>query len=155
MASISSDRECRHAAANVGGLRRCHRQPVAAFLAVLFGNWGNRRGQRELETRSKREETLRVLRWAAELAVSEDDGKAKLGVSQLNALADSDLVDESQLLFIDAALDAVIEEPEDEIDESAGDVDVEVVGPLGGDAPPAPSSVRSKEEQDVEGGDGG
>lgn len=43
--------------------------PVAAFLAVLFGNWITRRGQKETEGRSKREEVMRNLRWAADLAV--------------------------------------------------------------------------------------
>jgi ribosome assembly protein YihI (activator of Der GTPase) len=64
---------------------------------------------------------MRNLRWAAELAVHEDDRKAQLGVAQLNALDASDLLDESQQLFIDAALDAVVSVPLEELDELGDD----------------------------------
>jgi hypothetical protein len=121
--------------------------PVLTFIGVLIAQWIGRRAAKELETRSKREETLRVLRWAAELAVSDDDGKAKLGVSQLNALGDSDLLDDAQQLFVDAALEAVVDEPADEIEE-AGE-DAEVIRLPGPGAPPLPS------DEDEEGGDDG
>ncbi len=104
----------------VGGIG----SPLAAFLAVLFGNWVNRRGQTELETRSKREETMRVLRWAAELAVSVDESEASLGVSQLRALGGSDLLDAAQQLFVDAALEAVVDGAADEVDEAGEDAEV-------------------------------
>jgi hypothetical protein len=111
------------------------------------------RNTHELETRSRREETLRNLRWAAELAVSDDDRTAQLGVAELNALAESDLLDESQQLFIDAALDSVIEEPEDEIDESEEDVDVEVVRTA--DTPAEPDDPRLPSDEEPEGGERG
>jgi hypothetical protein len=85
-----------------------------------------RRGAQDLEIRSKREETMRNLRRAAELAVSDDSRTAQLGVAELNALAESNLLEDSQLLFVDAAVDAVIEEPEDAIVEATDDVDVEL-----------------------------
>ena len=102
--------------------------PVLAFLGVLLGSWLTRRSATELETRSKREETMRTLRWAAELAASDKDDLAQLGVAELRALLDSDLLDESQKVFIDAALESVIQEPVEEIEEieAAGD-DVDVV----------------------------
>lgn len=90
--------------------------PVLTFCGVLVAQLILRRGATELETRSKREETMRNLRWAAELAVSDDDAKAKLGVSQLNALAMSEMLDDAQLTFVDAALAAVVEEPVEEIE---------------------------------------
>jgi hypothetical protein len=88
---------------------------------VLVGNLLTRRGAKELERRSKREEVLRNLRWAAELAVSEDAGKAQLGLAELQALAESDLLEPGQKLFIDAALEAVVREPEEELEEAGED----------------------------------
>ena len=98
--------------------------PVLAFLGVLVAQWLGRKGAQELETRSKREETMRTLRWAAELAVSEDDAKSGLGVSQLIALADSDLLDEAQHLFVDAALRAVLEDAVEEVEQAGDDAEV-------------------------------
>lgn len=100
--------------------------PVSALLGVLIGNWANRKGSADLETRSKREETLRTLRWAAELAVSEDDRAAELGVAQLTALLESDLLDDKEKVFVEAALDTVYEDPEEEL-EQLGEDEVEVV----------------------------
>lgn len=92
--------------------------PVVTFLGVLVAQLITRRGAEELETRSNREETMRNLRWAAELSVSPDPAKSQLGFSQLRALADSEMLDPAQQLFIDAALAAVVSEPVDEIDEA-------------------------------------
>ena len=47
--------------------------PVLTFMGVLVAQYLLRKGANEVEVRSRREETLRVLRWAAELAVSADD----------------------------------------------------------------------------------
>lgn len=95
--------------------------PASAFVGVLVGNLLTRRGAKELERRSKREELLRNLRWAAELAVSDEMGKAQLGLAELQALADSDLLEVEQKLFIDAALEAVVREPEEELEEAGED----------------------------------
>lgn len=97
--------------------------PVAAFLGVLVAQWITRKGARELETRSRREETMRNLRWAAELAVSKDDGMADLGVNQLAALLESDLLDDAEKVFVEAALDAVYEDPEAELEELGEDAE--------------------------------
>ena len=105
--------------------------PVLTFVGVLIAQGITRKGARELETRSKREETMRNLRWAAELAVKDDDRMADLGVAQLVALLDSDLLDESEKVFVEAALDAVYEDPEAELDQ-LGD-DGEAVQVLEGD----------------------
>lgn len=124
---------------------------MLTFIGVLFAQLIGRKGAKELETRSKREETMRNLRWAAELAVSNDDAKAKLGVSQLNALGDSDLLDDAQRLFIDAALAAVVEEPVEELEE---DPDAEAVreavaqGMRGIMGQPNAAPVRSDEENE-------
>lgn len=62
--------------------------PLLAFIGGLIGQLIGRRGAVELEGRSKREEVMRNLRWAAELAVSPDESKARLGVAQLRSLFD-------------------------------------------------------------------
>jgi hypothetical protein len=90
--------------------------PVGAFLGVLFAQWVLRKGAKELEHRSKREEVLRNMRWAAELAVSEDPSKADMGVAQLLALSDSDLTDSVVQAFVDAALDVVADPAADEVE---------------------------------------
>ena len=69
---------------------------------------------------------MRNLRWAAELAVSDDARKARLGVLELKALRDSKMLSESELGFIYAALDNTIEETRQAIDRSAGEVEVVV-----------------------------
>lgn len=91
--------------------------PLLAFLGVLFAQFIGRKGARELETRSKREETLRTMRWAAELSASKEDRLANLGVAELEALLDSDLLEESEKTFVEAALTAVYEDPEERLDE--------------------------------------
>jgi hypothetical protein len=67
--------------------------PLSAFLGVLISQWLLRRTAKETDTRSKREELMRNLRWAAELAASEEERKSELGVAQLTALGESDLLD--------------------------------------------------------------
>ena len=71
----------------------------------------SRRAARDLEMRSKREEVIRTLRWAAELAVSADAAEARLGVEEIRALLDSRMLTASELGFADAALRTVIEVP--------------------------------------------
>ncbi len=102
---------------------------MLAFAGAFGGQLLARRTGKELELRSKREEAHRVLRWAAELAVSEHPGRQQLGVSQLDALLVSDLLDEDELAFADAAISAVTGPAVDEIDEieqTGEEVDVEV-----------------------------
>ena len=106
--------------------------PVGAFLGVVVTNRFTRKGQTELETRSKREEVMRNLRWAAELAVSDDENQAKLGMAQLTALGDSDMLDTKEQLFVDAAFEAAVRDPAADLDDLGEDT--EVVEIVEGDA---------------------
>lgn len=45
--------------------------PALAFAGVMIGQAIARRGATELEFQSKREEVMRILRWATKLAVSD------------------------------------------------------------------------------------
>jgi hypothetical protein len=98
--------------------------PALTFVGVLIAQAIHRVGAKELETRSKREETMRNLRWAAELSVNDDDRMADLGVAQLVALLNSNLLDESEKVFVEAALDVVYEDAEAELDLLGEDVEV-------------------------------
>jgi hypothetical protein len=61
---------------------------------------------------------MRNLRWAAELAVSADAAKARLGIQQLQALRDSRILrpDDEEIIY--AALQAAIEVPLRQIKQS-------------------------------------
>ncbi len=119
--------------------------PVLTFFGTLLANVVTRRAAAELETRSRREETMRILTWAAELAVSNDPAKADLGLRELQALGDSTLLDPEEQTFIDAALASVYGAVEAEIEaaEMEGE-NVEVVvagGSLSGEGTLAASGT--------------
>lgn len=68
---------------------------------------------------------MRSLRWAAELAVDTDEGRSSLGLRQLDALYNAPDVEPAEKALIYAALQAVIREPQQEIDRQGG---VAVIG---------------------------
>jgi hypothetical protein len=125
--------------------------PLLAFAGVLLGQAISRRGARELETRAKREEVMRILRWAAELAVADDRAHARLGVTQLGTLLTSDLLDEEEKDFVQAALTAVVEPAVQQIEQLGEDVQVIAESDLPGNAR---VDVPSQGEAEGEGGDG-
>ena len=67
---------------------------------------------------------MRSLRWAAELAVSDDVRKARLGNRELRALQNSRLLSSAEEDFIYAALDAALDVPVHAIEQAEGDVEV-------------------------------
>jgi hypothetical protein len=69
---------------------------------------------------------MRNLRWAAELAASNDAAKARLGVQELKALRDSKMLTPVEQGFVYAALDATIKVPRQVIAQYAEDVEVVV-----------------------------
>lgn len=89
---------------------------------------------------------MRSLRWAAELAVAGDIARAELGVAQLVALSRSDLLDEGQQLFVEAALAAVIGEAAEAIDDVGDSVEVRRR------TEPSRTSVGVPSEESVDGG---
>jgi len=98
--------------------------PILTAAVALVGQRISRRGTRELESRSKREEVMRSLRWAAELAVSDDVRKARLGNRELRALQNSRLLSPAEVDFIYAALDAALDVPVHAIEQAEGDIEV-------------------------------
>lgn len=105
--------------------------PVLTFVGVWLANRVSRQGDEESETRSRREETMRNLRWAAELALDDDPKRALLGFKELEALETADMLDDEQKVFVTAALSAVVAGPEstiDELSENGQEVIVEMSG---------------------------
>lgn len=98
--------------------------PTLTAAVALVGQRISRRGTQDLESRSKREEVMRSLRWAAELAVSDDVRKARLGNRELRALQNSRLLSPAEEDFIYAALDAALDVPVHAIEQAEGDVEV-------------------------------
>src|SRR4051812_2188118 len=108
--------------------------PALAFLGAVIGHLVARRTAKELELRSRREQLIKMLQWGAELAVSGDDDKARLGLSQLTAVEESELCDSDVQAFVDAALEAVVGDVADEV-EADPDAVIETItaGSAGGD----------------------
>lgn len=74
--------------------------PVLAFLGAMLGHVWSRRSAIELDRWRKREETMRMLRWACELAVDTDRARSSAGAGVLTALIDSPLIDPADAQFV-------------------------------------------------------
>ena len=114
--------------------------PALAFLGAVLGHLVARRTAKELEMRSRREQLIKMLQWGAELAVSGDEEKARLGLSQLKAVEDSELCDADVQAFVDAALEAVVGPVADEVDADP-DAVIETIDAAVGARPPVDSTV--------------
>ena len=66
--------------------------PLLAFVGSGLGTAFGRRGDRELDVWRRREETMRLLRWAAELAADPAGPRRAIGLSALAALDGSELL---------------------------------------------------------------
>lgn len=66
--------------------------PILSFLAVLLGQWLTRRSARELDTWRRREETMRMVRWAVESVSAENATLGVAGLAVLTELMDSELL---------------------------------------------------------------
>ncbi len=98
--------------------------PAAAFAGVVLGHYLLRKGANELDIWRRREETMRLLRWASEMAASSEPARARMGVAALGALSTSELLQEPDQDLVDAVIDSILEEPVEEFEEYDGDVDV-------------------------------
>lgn len=74
--------------------------PLLAFGGGLTGHLLGRRGAVELDRWRKREETMRLLRWATELATDADDARARAGLTVLEALLESPLLDDADVALV-------------------------------------------------------
>jgi hypothetical protein len=67
--------------------------PLLAFAGALLGHWLNRRSAAELDRWRRGEETMRMLRWATEIALDDDPRRCEAGAAILAALLRSPLVE--------------------------------------------------------------
>lgn len=87
--------------------------PVFSLLAQNFTRNSSERAERRL----RREETMRMLRWAADLAASDVGPRAAVGIAALDALDESEVLDAEDQALISAVLDAVVEPAAETYDE--------------------------------------
>jgi hypothetical protein len=71
-----------------------------AFIGALAGHLLSRRSARELDRWRHREEAMRLMRWAVELAVAPEKPRFLAGLSALAALLDSPLLDDEDTGFL-------------------------------------------------------
>lgn len=81
--------------------------PLLAFAGALLGQVLARRGALEQDVRWRREETMRLLRWAAELASGTDYRRKLVGVATLRGLQRSELLQPDDQALMSAVLDVV------------------------------------------------
>ncbi len=101
--------------------------PLAAFIGGVLGHLILRKGANELDVWRRREETMRMLRWASEQAASDDEATSRMGVAALAALSTSELLQQPDQELVDAVIDSLLEEPVEEIEQiehAGGDVEV-------------------------------
>ena len=83
--------------------------PVLALGGVLLGHLVTRQSARELDRWRKREETMRLLRWATELALDESPGRSLIGLEVLNTLVNAPMLDDDDRVLVIAVLDPIAE----------------------------------------------
>lgn len=98
--------------------------PLSAFAGVVLGHWLLRKGANELDVWRRREETMRMLRWASEQAASQDVATSRMGVAALDALSASELLQEPDQELVDAVIDSLIEDPIEQIEEIGAEAEV-------------------------------
>jgi hypothetical protein len=76
--------------------------PAAALIGSVIGHLITQRGLSQLDRWRKREETMRILRWAVELAVDQDPNRAAAGLSMLEALLESPMLDDDDVELVAA-----------------------------------------------------
>ena len=94
--------------------------PLLAFAGAGAGHLLSRKAALELDRWRKREETMRMLRWAVELATDDDEARAKAGLTVLSALLDSPLLDAADIELVATVVGAIAR---DEAQPRPGDVD--------------------------------
>ena len=82
--------------------------PALSFAGSWLGGWLDRRSARELDRWRRREETMRLVRWASELATDDDDRRAGVGVATMRALNLSEMLQPEDLALLAAVSGAVL-----------------------------------------------
>lgn len=90
-----------------GGVALAVGTSLLAFVGALIGVLVARRGARDLDVRWRREETMRLLRWACELSADRQSGRRDIGVATLVELERSTLLQIEDQPLVTAVLDVV------------------------------------------------
>lgn len=80
--------------------------PIGALIGVGITVVVTRKNANDALRTAEHEERMRSLRWAAELAVSEVDAQARLGVMELEKLGTDPAISPREQELIDGALEA-------------------------------------------------
>jgi hypothetical protein len=84
--------------------------PLAALAGVWIGATMTRRSDIELEHWRRREETMRMLRWAGEQLDSDHSGVRRLGLVTLSELVRSELLQPEDAALVTEVFDTALEE---------------------------------------------
>jgi hypothetical protein len=109
--------------------------PLAALAGVWIGAGMTRRSDRELDHWRRREETMRMLRWAGEQLDSDHLGVRRLGLVTLSELVRSELLQPEDAALVTEVFDTALEEALGSAYAELEDPDVEAMleeGPDGG-----------------------
>ena len=109
--------------------------PLAALAGVWIGAGMTRRSDRELDHWRRREETMRMLRWACEQLDSNHAGVRRLGLVTLSELVRSELLQPEDAALVTEVFDTALEEALGSAYAELEDPDVEAMleeGPDGG-----------------------
>lgn len=82
--------------------------PMLAFLGVLVAQAITRRGAVELDLWRRREETMRMLRWAVEAAASGRTAFSAAGLVTLTELVDAEMLQPEDAVLVGAVRDVVV-----------------------------------------------
>jgi hypothetical protein len=82
--------------------------PLLALAGVMIGHWMSRLTARELEARWRREETMRILRWAVDKVIDQDDTASRSGVIVLEALTDAELLHDADTGFLEQIIHGIM-----------------------------------------------
>lgn len=120
----------------VAASERSNDLTIDSIANAVEARLDSRLGALELDKWRRREETMRLLRWAAEQATKGDDEQDawRVGLATLGALGRSELLQEEDQELIDSVLQALYAEPEVEYAEGVAEgVEPDVVLDEGGE----------------------
>ena len=85
--------------------------PVLAFLGGSLGQLISRRADNRLDRWRRREETMRMLRWASEQAADAESLRSRVGIAALRSLKESELLQDADKHLLSAVTAVVVFEP--------------------------------------------
>lgn len=120
----------------VGASERSNEVMISSIANAVSARLDSRLAALELDKWRRREETMRLLRWAAEQATrgGDEEDAWRVGLATLAALGRSELLQDEDQELIDAVLTALYAQPEAEYAEGEAEgVDPDVVLKEGGE----------------------